>query len=460
MADNATAVAENETEESEPKFAYPTSIADGGPGTRKVTVEIPRDRIDVKLAEQYKELRSQAQLPGFRPGHAPLKLVQKKFSTDVNEQVQRSLIAESYQQALEENSLQVIGEPEFENPDEIKFPESGPFSYTFTVEVQPEFELPDLTSMTVKKPKIEITDEHVQQARKNLSEQQGTLVPVTDRGVTEKDYLTAAVTIKNGDETLGDMPEAQIVARPGRVAGIQIDDLAAKLDGLKPGETREFTVAAPDDLVNETLKGKQLTFVVALKDLKKLEEAVIDDDFLESLGFEKEQELNDALREQMEERVKSDIQTSLREQISNALIEKVDFELPAKLSTAQEQRVLQRRAMDLIQRGMPADQITSNMEQLKGDAKATAMRDLKLFFILQKVAKEADVEVTERELNTAVAEMAMQSGERPEKLKTKMEQEGTLQSLYLRLQEQKALDSIVDKSIVEEVEPEPATPPA
>ncbi len=92
---------------------------------RPFTIEIPQDRIAEKLAEQFKELRQQAAIPGFRPGHAPQKLIEKRFSSDVKDQVRRSLISESYAQAVEKNNLQVIGEPRFDNAEEITLPESG-----------------------------------------------------------------------------------------------------------------------------------------------------------------------------------------------------------------------------------------------------------------------------------------------------------------------------------------------
>jgi len=123
--DNDTNVA---TEDE--KYEYNVTIEDTGPATKKITVDIPEDRIKNKLAEQYKELRSQAAIPGFRPGHAPQKLIEKRFAADVKDQVRRSLVSESYEQALEKNNLSVLGEPDFENPDAIKLPDSGPMSFS------------------------------------------------------------------------------------------------------------------------------------------------------------------------------------------------------------------------------------------------------------------------------------------------------------------------------------------
>src|ERR687889_705059 len=154
----ATAVQEKET------FDYPIRIEDSGPATKRVTIDIPQERIKTKMEEQYKELRSQAAIPGFRPGHAPQKLIEKRFANDVKEQVRRTLISESYEQAVEKNKLQVIGEPEFADPDKIELPEEGDFTYSFQVEVQPEFTVPDITTLKVRRPKIQINDENIDQA--------------------------------------------------------------------------------------------------------------------------------------------------------------------------------------------------------------------------------------------------------------------------------------------------------
>src|SRR3954466_8444263 len=151
MAENDTAAV---AEQDEQDFAYPVKVEDAGPGTKKVSIEIPQERIAAKLASQFKDLRKQAAIPGFRPGHAPQRLVEKMFANDVRNQVRGDLIRESYEQALEKNALQVLGEPEFDDAEKIELPDNGPLTYTFSVEVQPDFTLPDLKQLKVKKPRI------------------------------------------------------------------------------------------------------------------------------------------------------------------------------------------------------------------------------------------------------------------------------------------------------------------
>lgn len=439
-------------EQEEQEFEYPVRIEDAGPGTKKVSVEIPRERISSELEKQFKELRQQAAIPGFRVGHAPQKLIERRFSSDVKEQVRRSLISESYGQAVEKNNLQVIGEPEFDNPDAIKLPEDGALSYSFTVEVQPEFAIPDLSSLKIKKPKIEIKDENVDQAMQNLREQQGTLVPVEDRGLEKGDYLTGDVHVKVDGNVIAHQHDAQIVVRPGRVAGIQIDDLDTQLQGLKPGETRTLTAHAPDTHPTEQLRGKDVEIEVSLKDFKKLELAEVTPEFLQDLGFENEQDLRGALREQMEEKIQYDVQQAMREQVNSFLLNNTQVDLPAKLSDKQTDRIISRRAVDLMMRGMPRDQVEANIERLRHGARDEAVRELKLFFILQRLAEQQQVEIDEAELNGRIAMLAAQSGRRPEKLKQEMSKDGTLANMYVQLREQKAVDRVLENAQIEEVD--------
>lgn len=446
MSETNTAVAE------EKEYEYQIKIEDAGPATKKVTVDIPADRVSTVLSDQFKELRKNAAIPGFRPGHAPQKLIEKRFSDDIREQVRRTLISESYQQAVQKNNLQVLGEPDVDNPEGLKLEDGKGLSYSFQVEVQPEFTIPDLAGLAIKKPKIDITEDNVNQAMQNLREQQGTLVPVEDRGVEDKDYITADIHIKLDGNVVSHQHDAQIVSRPARIGGIDLPEFDKQIAGAKSGEKRELTAKVPDTATDEKLRGKDVIVEVAVKDIKKLELAEINEQFLADLGFQNEQELRDALKEQMVERITFDVQQAMREQVHKHLLENVSVELPTKLSDRQADRVVNRRAMDLLMRGMAREQIEANVEKLRFGAKDEAIRELKLFFILQKIAGEKNIDVDESELNGRVAMLAAQRGERPEKLKQTMAKDGSLANLYVTMREQKAIDKVLETAKIEDVE--------
>jgi trigger factor len=147
------------------------------------------------------------------------------------------------------------------------------------------------------------------------------------------------------------------------------------------------------------------------------------------------------------------VQQAMREQVAAHLLSSVQIELPARLSERQATRMAGRRAVELMMRGMTREQVMSNFQALKAAAQADAFRELKQFFILQKLAGEQKVEVDEAELNNQVAMLALRQGKRPEKVKHEMAQDGSLQFLYVRLREEKALDNVIAKSEIEEVDP-------
>ena len=447
------AALQEETAQQDESFDYPVEVEEAGPATKKVRVTIPRQRIEAMSERTMKELRVGAAMPGFRRGKAPRHIIEKRFGKVLRDQVQQDLLRESYQQALERNELAPLGDPEFDDPDNLKLPDEGDFSYSFTVEVEPEVALPSLDGLTVRKPKITIQDEHVQQALQNLREQQGSLMPVEDRGVEEKDYLIADVDVKAGEEPVAHQHDAQLIARPGRIAGVEIQDFADRVKGMKTGESRMLEVPVPESHPNEAIRGKTVRIELKLKDIKALEPAQIDEPFLESLGFSNQDELLEALREQMVERVDADIRNAMRRQVQDYLAENTQVELPAKLQQRQADLVVNRRAMNLLMRGMPREQVEANIEQVRQGAADQAQRDLKLFFVLSRFARERGVEVTEGELNGQIAMMAIEQGQRPETLRGQLEKDGRLQNLYSQLVEQKTLDSLIESAKVEEFEP-------
>lgn len=445
---------ETESNTAVAEAPYNIRVEDAGPATKKVHVEVPKEKVAEKIAEQYKELRHEAVIPGFRKGRAPQKLIEKKFSDDVKEQVRRSLISESYEQAIEQNKLQVLGEPDFENPEAIKLEEDGPMTYTFSVEIQPDINLPDLKGIKVRKPKITVTEDHVNQAMQNLREQQGSLTPVEDRGVEEKDYVIADVHAKIDGNVVNHQHDAQIVVRPGRIAGLQINDLPQQLEGAKPGEKRTIKVTVPDNYPNESIRGKDVEIEVEVKDIKRLQPVEIDKEFLDSLGFQNEDELRQALREQMEERIDFDVKAAMRRQVTEQLSAQINIDLPTKLSQRQTDRVVNRRAVDLMMRGMSQEQVSANIDRLRAGAAEEGARELKTFFILQKVAEQTGVDVSEAELNGRIAMIALQQGRRPEKLKQELgKDQNMLANLYVQMREEKAIDKILEDAQIEEVEP-------
>ncbi len=157
----------------------------------------------------------------------------------------------------------------------------------------------------------------------------------------------------------------------------------------------------------------------------------------------------------VDEAAHRDVVEGVVEQALNELtvdLENVDLELPKGVTGRQTARVLQRQQMELAYRGVPEDEIAQQIAEAREGSEEEAIRQLKLFFILDKAAKDLEVEVNENEINGRIAMMAQQQGRRPEKLRQEMHKRGQIEQLYLQVREQKVMDQIIEKASITEVE--------
>ena len=191
-----------EVEETvEDKLPNATStIEDAGAARKRIKVEIPAERIKGKLDEAYGELQRDAVLPGFRRGRAPKRLLEKRFGSDLRNTVKQQLVAEAYQAAIEENKLDAVGEPEVDL-SKIELPEEGSLTVTLEIEVKPEFELPSIEKISVKKPKLEATEERLNLAVDNLRKYFGNWHDSTEPA-KESDTVTADVKVTGEDDAV------------------------------------------------------------------------------------------------------------------------------------------------------------------------------------------------------------------------------------------------------------------
>ena len=216
------------------------TIKDSGPCKKKVAVEIPEKSIKTSLDDQYEELRRDAVVPGFRKGRAPLRLLEKRFGSDVSEQVKLKLLSDASDSALKDNELDVLGDPDIDY-EKIELPREGAMKFEFEIEVRPQFDLPKLKGIPVEKTKIEFTDEQIDKEIQIMQNRAGIWTP-KEKGTVESDeQVVADVTLKvEGiqEEERHDNTEI-FVRKQGFVGGVPIEKLDALLIGAKPGDIKK-----------------------------------------------------------------------------------------------------------------------------------------------------------------------------------------------------------------------------
>lgn len=424
------------------------SIEDASEATKKITVEIDRKRIDAKYDELFGELRTSAQIPGFRIGHAPRRLMEKRFGKEVTEDVRNGLVSESLAKAIEESKLEVLGDPDI-HLDEITVPETGNMTFSVTVEVRPEFEVPTYTGIPVTKPSAEITDERVDEATKQFLGAQGKRIEVKEPA-SEGDIVIADVKF-NGEGIEEHVHEnIHIRVAPGVLDGVPLEELGEKLTGVQPGRTVMIETVVPQGHPTEKLRGKKVFFIITVKEVVRIEVPELNDQLASDFGFANAGAFKDFVRQNLTARMDSEVQQSMRDQLCKYLVENTKLELPADATSRQAAAALRRRYIDLMNRGVPREQIEQNLELLQAQAGEQARNEMKLGFILDKIAKAENITVEEGEINSRIAQMAVQYGRRPERLRSELANEGALDQVAIQIAEQKTLDKLLESANIGE----------
>lgn len=455
MAEESTTTGAEETKDNLPPVGV--EVEDLGSLRKKIRITVPAERIAAKRDESIKQLHNSAQVPGFRIGRAPRRLIEKRFGTELGQDVKASMVAAGYQAAVEQSKLKVLGEPTL---DDEKFaaiivPDEGPMTFDVEVEVQPEFELPALEGIAVTRPSDAVTDADVEQATQRWRDNFATTETV-DEPAKADDVLTVNLTCEFEGADKHDHADANVAVRAQAIEGVPLENLGEKLTGAKPGDTVAVETTVPDGHPTETLRGKKVTFTFAVKHVKRVKLPDLDDAFAGRFGFENVAAFNVWLRERLATQSKTQQQQAMRQQVYDYLLGKVQIELPAGVLARTKDRTLARRANDLMMRGLPRTEIEKHIDELAVSAGAEAERDLKTLFIMQRVAEQLKVEVNEQEVNGLIAQMAAQYNRRPDSLREELSRRDGLGQLYLQIQEQKAIDQLLEKATVTDA---PVAPP-
>lgn len=432
-----------------------STVSVSGPTSRTLTIEIPAGVVSERVENSFGALRSEAALPGFRRGHAPRALLEKRFGESVRQETRTQLISAAYSEAVEEHKLRVVGDPVAEHAERIAIVEGQPLKLTIEVEVMPEFEMPELSGLALKRPTLEVTDEMVSAEAEKVCLAEGEL---EDRAVAEPgDYITGRGVMKAGENLIHDIQGAVVQVPSGKdegmILGVLVSDLRRQLGAPKPGDALTVRAQGPENHENETARGADLVITFSVETVARIIPADLTS-IATANGFADAAGLREALRGSLAQRVEADQAALLRQQVAAHLLKTVHFELPKRLTARQAASVLQRRRMELMYRGVDAMRIEENIAQLRAASASEAVRELKLLFILSRVAEEKQVRVSEAEINGAIVGMARRRGERPEALRQALIQNGQVNAIYQQIMEHKALDAIVAGCAIEDVSTE------
>ncbi len=280
----------------------------------------------------------------------------------------------------------------------------------------------------------------------------GTYEPVEQGGIEQDDLVIADVKMTVGAEVIKQEENVRLAARPQRVDNIAVEKLGEVLAGAGVGDTRTVEAEVPQEYERPELAGKTATFELTVHDIKRLVLPTLDQELLSALGFDSEEELRDGVRRDMEARLDETIRRGMRAQVFQYLLGEIKLDLPAGLSQRQTERVVARRMLELRREGVPEAEIEKRLDELRTSASDQAAADLKLFFIMEKIAEVLKVEASEEEVNGQIGLIARQYNRRFDRVRDELAQSGMLNQLYLQIRDDKIVDHLLEKAEVTDKE--------
>jgi trigger factor len=334
----------------------------------------------------------------------------------------------------------------------IELPDDGPFTLVCEVEVRPEFDLPVLEGIPVERPKITIGEDDVTEQIDRIRSTRGSWEPVEDGPIEADDLVVVDLKMTVDGETITETENAQVAARPQVVENVILEKLGEALISKQVGDVCTTEGQIAEDDAREKLRGKKASFELTVQDIKRLSLPPLDEAFLTSMGFETEEELRKLFREQLEARLDQTLQSGMRNQVQRYLLDNTKLELPEQLSMRQTDRAVTRRMLELQSQGVPKEEIDKHLDEMKTQTSEQVADELKLQFIMDAAAEDAEVEVTEEDLNNEIAVMARQYNVRFDRIRDELAKGDGLSNLYIRIRDTKILDDLIEDAKITEID--------
>lgn len=423
---------------------------------RHVTVAVSREDINRYYKQAFDELVPKAELPGFRAGRAPRKLVESRFKEQVSDQVKGKLVMESMTQISEDQAFSAISEPDFDY-NSIVLPDEGPLRYEFKIEVRPEFDLPAWEGMKLERPVHAYEEAEVDDYLKKLLARYAKVVDSTDP-VQTGDLLKAELTFTYEGKQIASTTESEVAVRPVLTfKDAKLEGFDKLVNGKNVNDVVEAKLPISAEADNDELRGKDVDLTIKIVGVQKYEYPELTEGFLDRIGgFVDEAELRTEVKKQLEKQLSYQQRQRVRQQITSLLTVAANWDLPPDMLRRQARRELDRAVMELQSHGFNQDAIRSHANELQQNILAYTSRALKEHFILERIAEDQKIDAEEADFEEEIKMIAEQNDESVRRVRARLDKQGSMDTLRNQIIERKVIDLIESKASFQEVPHIPA----
>ncbi|HLR82523.1 MAG TPA: trigger factor [Paenalcaligenes sp.] len=379
---------------------------------RRINLEISVADVEKEVQAQLRQVARTANIQGFRPGKAPLSVIERRHGPGIRYDVINNELAKSFDEAARETGLRIAGSPNIESNEEATNDETLAFHATF--EVYPEITLPDLAELDVTRSVTEVGDAELEKTIDVLRQQRAEYEPREDRAAQDGDRVTLDFVGKIDGEAFdgGSADDFSFVLGEGRM----LPEFEEAAMGMKAGEEKTFELSFPEDYGGEEVAGKTAEFEIKVSEVAEVKLPEFDEEMAKLLGQEDGdvEALKQEIRDNVTREVKARTQNLTKQSVMDALLKSVEFDVPSALIDHEIQQRIAAARNELQQRGVP----NADSMELPGEIfKEEAERRVRLGLLIAELVQQAELEATDEQVRERVEEFA-QNYEQPDEVVT------------------------------------------
>ena len=387
----------------------------------KLTIEVPAEELEKAIDAAYKKQKNQISIPGFRKGKVPRAMVEKMYGVEVfYEDAANTLMQQNYPSAVEESGVDIVSRPSI---DVVQIEKGKPFIYTAEVAVRPEVTLGKYMGVTVTKIDTSVSDDEVAEALEQQRNNNARTISVTDRPVAVGD--TAVIDFEgfvDGVAFEGGKGENHPLEIGSHTF---IDNFEDQLVGKNAGDEVEVNVTFPEQYQAADLAGKPATFKVKINEIKAKELPELDDEFAQDVSeFDTLAEYKESLKKNLEEKKENEAKRTKEDEAVQKIIDKSKMDIPEAMIDTQCETMIEEFAQRIAQSGLSMDQYLQfsglTVDGLKEQVRPEALSRIQASLVLEQIAKDENIEVSDDDVNAEIEKMAASYGMEADKLKEYM----------------------------------------
>ena len=413
---------------------------------KELELEISADEVSKAMERVAKEFARLARVPGFRPGKAPIPLIKKRFAEDIKGEVLQTLVPQRVEKAVAEQKLTPVSQPQV---DKVEYNEGQPVKFRASFEVLPEFALGNYKNLEIEMPEMQITDESVAETLAEMRQRAATFTPVEGRAVENDDFVQ--VKLHGTPEGGGDPLQADsVLCHVG--AEETMEPFNENLRGANAGEHKNFDVEYPADYPDAKLSGKKFHYSVDVLGVKTKTLPEINDEFAKDVSDAASlEELKKKIRESLEHERDHRQKELQREKVLAELVKLHAFPVPDSLVEHQMDVRLERVVRSLAQQGVDPRAVNVDWVSLRRRQEERARDDVKAELVVDRIATEEQIDVTEEELQHELEHVASHGGESAEAIRARLTKQGALDRMKAKLRSDKTVDWLAQNARVKTV---------